>query len=126
MTLQKITLDSGEVAGVKWEAIGVSPACGFELVAHFGSIEKRGFSLHPLMLLSEEKRARMALELMLPHVAGRFSQTVAATAQQAVQLIESLTDEADAAVAAAKRLAARWTRTVAAIQREQSARFASS
>ena len=124
MSLEKIVLDSGEVAGVKWEAIGISPACGCEFVARFGSIERKGFTVHPLMLLSPEKRERMALELVLLPVAGRFSETAAATTQQAVQLIEGLADEADAAVAAAKRLASRWTRTVAAIRRAKDERLA--
>ena len=124
MTLEKIVLDSGEVAGVKWEAIGISPACGCEFVARFDSIERHGFTLHPLQLLSPEKRERMALELVLAPVAGRFSETAAGTVQQAVQLIEGLADEADAAVAAAKRLASRWTRTVAAIRRANDDRLA--
>jgi len=111
--LEKSVLDSGEAAGLKWEAIGISPACGFELNVTYGTIQKSSFTIHPLMLFTPEKRQLRALDLVLPAVAKRLDIT-AVTGRQAADGIRALRSEGPQ-VDAARRLADRFIRLSAAV-----------
>jgi hypothetical protein len=111
--LEKSVLDSGEICGVKWEAIGISPACAWELVATYGTIQASAFTIHPLLLFTPEKRQLRALDLVLPAVAKKLD-IVAATGRQAADSIRALRKEGPE-VDAARRLADRWVQLTAAV-----------
>ena len=105
--LEKSVLDGGEICGVKWEAIGVSPACAFELVVSFGSIQASAFSVHPLMLVRAERRQQLALETVLPAIA-RALDCSSETVVGAAEAIRAL-PVGDAKVEAGKRVVAAWS-----------------
>jgi hypothetical protein len=115
MSLKKVILDSGEVAGVNWEITGISAACGFEIRAEFDGIKRCGYKSHPLLLVSEPARQKLAIELVLPSVAKQLG-LVAVTGRQAAEELRRLKGDGSEAEAA-KRLADRWVRLEAAGER---------
>lgn len=113
MSLERLTLDSGEVAGVSWEITGISAACGFEIRAQYRDIEKQGFKSHPLLLVSEPARQLLALELVLPAVAKQLG-LAAVGGRFAADAIRGLREEGPQ-VLAARKLADRFIRLTAAV-----------
>ena len=113
MSLKKVILDSGEVAGVNWEITGISAACGFGIRAEFDGIEKQGFKSHPLLLIPPVARQLLALELVLPSLATQLGLT-AVGGRIAADAIRGLREES-LQVLAARKLADRFVRLTAAV-----------
>jgi hypothetical protein len=111
-------LDQGELpGGLSWEVIGLSPACGCTFSASWNGLERSGFSMHPLMLLSAPRRQQMAAELLLPAVAKAITGETAIGPDAAAAAIEGATTGEQ--LEQAQQLAAAWKQA-----REQCRRLA--
>jgi hypothetical protein len=92
MQPESTVLDSGVIAGdLSWQAIGSSPACGCVFEASWGGLEKAGFLVHPLMLLSASRRQQVAAELLLADAAKAITGDVAVGPDAAAAAIEGAT-----------------------------------
>ena len=118
MSSERKVLDQGELpGGLSWEATGLSPACGCTFSASWNGLERSGFSVHPLMLLSAPRRQQMAAELLLPAVAKAITGNVAVGPDAAAAAIEAATTGEQ--LARAQQLVAAWKKA-----REQCRRLA--
>jgi len=107
MSSERKLLDSGVINGeLHWEASGISPACGFELTARWNGLERIGFSMHPLLLMSPSRRQQVAAELLLPAIAQHVTGEVAIGPDAAVAAIEAATKGTH--LEAAQQVAAAW------------------